>query len=395
MKPVSRFLSSVEDSFFLFGPRGTGKTIWLRQTFPKAFHIDLLSPSDAYTYIATPERLRETVLAQKSKVVVIDEIQKVPELLNVIHGMMVDCPDLQFVMTGSSTCKLHQKGVNLLGGRAGIQTMHPFMAAELGDAFNFEYALQWGILPLIYGKPRPEAALKGYIGIYLNEEVKRERVSRRVDTFARFMEAAAFSHGGTPNMTSIASECFVSQPTVSNYFEILRDMLIAFSVPVFARRARRNLLVRDKFYFCDTGIYQAVRPCGFLAADSESITGMALEGLVAQHLRAWCDYSAGNHKLYHWRTVSGVEIDFVLCGEKFFAAFEVKLSKTIREDHLRALKIFGKDYPEAQLCLLYGGSESRLIGNVLCLPCEEFLRNLSPNSLVPEAYGLEPIRYKE
>ncbi|MDR0727857.1 MAG: AAA family ATPase [Puniceicoccales bacterium] len=387
MKCFPRFLSAQDESFFLFGPRGTGKTLWLRQTFPKALHLDLLSPADAYAYNAQPDRLREVVLGQKSKIIVIDEIQRAPDLLNVIHGMIVDFPDLRFVMTGSSTCKLHRRGVNLLGGRACLRTMHPFMAAELGTAFDFERALRHGMLPLIHGRPKPKTALQGYVGTYLGEEVKREGMVRRVDTFACFLEAASLSHGNTPNMALIASECFVSQPTVANYFQILRDLLLSFSVPVFSKRAKRNLLVRDKFYFWDVGVYQAIRPKGFLGMDEELVTGMALEGLVAQHLRAWCDYSDGAHKLHHWRTISGLEVDFVVYGESSFAAFEVKLSKTIRDDHLRGLRAFGEDYPEAQLCLIYGGTEARLRGNVLCLPCEAFLRELCPNALVPEIYS--------
>jgi predicted AAA+ superfamily ATPase len=179
----------------------------------------------------------------------------------------------------------------------------------------------------------------------------------------------------------------VSQPTVSNYFQILQDLLLTFSVPIFSKRAKRKLLARDKFYFWDVGVYQIIRPRGFLGADVELVSGIALEGLVAQHLRAWCDYSDGNHKLHHWRTTSGLEVDFVVYGESTFAAFEVKFSHVIRDDHLRGLRAFGEDYPEAQLCLIYGGAETRCIGNVLCFPCEAFLRGLRPKFVGPGVFN--------
>jgi predicted AAA+ superfamily ATPase len=378
MNSYPRFLQPADNSFFLFGPRGSGKTLWLRRTFPDALFLDLLSPAVARTLSAEPDRLRELLLAKPAATVVIDEVQKVPELLDVVHGLMVDFPEIRFVLTGSSARKLARRNVNLLGGRAETLTMHPFLAAELGDAFDGERALKFGLLPLILGKSRPAAALRGYVGNYLAEEVRAEGLVRNVGSFARFLEAASFSHGSIPNARAIAAECGVSQPTAATYFDILRDLLLAFSVPAFTRRARRELSTREKFYFCDVGLFQTVRPRGILSADGDSVRGVALEGLVAQQLRAWCDYSPGGHRLHHWRTAGGVEVDFVVHGENFFGAFEVKSSEVIRDSHLRGLRTFAKDYPEAKLYLLHGGSESRKIGDILCLPWPDFLRSLRP-----------------
>jgi predicted AAA+ superfamily ATPase len=329
---------------------------------------------------ANPDGLREMVLAGKNSTVVIDEIQNVPELLDVIHGLMVDRPDLRFVMTGSNARKLCRGNVNLLGGRAERLTMHPFMAAELEGTFDLRRALRFGLLPLLQLRAQPSTALAGYVDNYIAEEVKGEGIVRKASSFARFLEVATFSHGGIPNVAAIAKECFVSQPTAAAYFSILEDLLISFSVPIFARRAKRKLCAKDKFFLCDPGIYQTLRPKGFLADDGNLIAGMALEGLVAQHLRAWCDYTAGGHKLYHWRTVDGTEVDFVVHGETFFGAIEVKSSSTVRAEHLGGLAAFGRDYPEAKLVLLYGGSDSIMHNGILCLPCEKFLCELLPNS---------------
>jgi predicted AAA+ superfamily ATPase len=336
---------------------------------------------------ANPDGLRERVQLSRATTIVIDEIQKVPELLDVVHGLMVSEPGLRFAMTGSSSRKLCRGGANLLGGRAERLTMHPFMASELGNAFDLRRALRFGLLPLFHGKSRPGQALSGYVDNYLAEEVKGEGILRKATSFARFLEVASFSHGTIPNVSAIARECFVSQPTAATYFDILHNMLLAFSVPAFVRRARRDLCSKDKFYLCDSGIYQALRPRGFLADDGNLVTGMALEGLVAQHLRAWCDYANGNQRLYHWKTAGGVEVDFVVHGENSFAAFEVKLAPMVRNDHGAGLRAFGRDYPEAQLCLLYGGTEVHKMGSVLCLPIASFLHQLRPDGDFPISCG--------
>ncbi|MDR2420229.1 MAG: AAA family ATPase [Puniceicoccales bacterium] len=381
IKIFRRLLPPSLNSFFLFGPRGTGKTLWLKQTFPDALKIDLLQPENARLYSANPERLRDLTLGrlvtQPSPVVVIDEIQRVPQLLDVIHSLHESHPQVQFIMTGSSARKIRRQDVNLLGGRASWRTMHPFLAAEMGPQFQLSQALQYGMLPVIWGQRHPADALKSYVGTYLEEKVKHEGFFRHVEPFARFLSIASFSHGSIPNATYIARECGVSQPTAQTYFEILKDLLISFHVPLFSKRAKRVLISanRMKFYYADTGIYRTLRPKGTFDRPEE-IEGLCLEGLVAQHLRAWCDYFGDGTKLYYWRTKAGVEVDFVLDSPNGLWAIEVKHSDVVRREHLSGLRAFGKDYPEAQQLFIYRGHETLVVDSILCLPCEDFLRQL-------------------
>jgi predicted AAA+ superfamily ATPase len=181
------------------------------------------------------------------------------------------------------------------------------------------------------------------------------------------------------NLASVARECQVNRKTVEGYLEILEDLLLAFRLPVFTKRAQRELAVHPKFYLFDTGVFRANRPSGPLDAP-EAIDGAALEGLVAQHLRAWCDYSGGNHRLYYWQTRSKVEVDFVVYGETCFHALEVKNSARVRPEDLGGLRKFGADFPESRRMLLYRGRERLLIEDILCIPCQEFLMNLTPDS---------------
>jgi predicted AAA+ superfamily ATPase len=382
MSQMDRFLQPSENSFFLFGPRGTGKTVWVKKKFTGGLFIDLLSPENFRKYLAMPERLRELVdgrlaVSRQPFSLVIDEVQRIPQLLDVVHALTVEHPQIRFILTGSSVRKIRRQNTNLLGGRASLRVMHPFMAAEMGTRFDLNDATRVGMLPVVFGSNDPQDAIGAYVGTYLEEEVKHESVLRNAGSFVRFLEVASFSHGTIANMASIGRECGISAPTVKAYFEILEDMLLSFTVPIFAKRAKCTLVSKAKFYFCDSGIYVALRPRGMLDRASE-IGGLALEGLVAQHLRAWCDYSGHGAELFHWRTKSGVEVDFVVYGENTLAAIEVKHSADVRSEHLSGLRAFGTDYPEAQLYLLHRGSEIRKIGNVLCLPCDEFLRNLVP-----------------
>jgi predicted AAA+ superfamily ATPase len=296
----------------------------------------------------------------------------------VAHLLIEEKRGIQFIFTGSSARKLRRAGVNLLGGRAAQKSLHPFMAAELGEHFSLETALRLGMLPVVCAAKVPEDILRAYNGLYLREEVQMEGLVRNVGSFSRFLEAISFSQAGVLNLANVARECHVNRKTVEGYLEILEDLLLAFRVPVFARRAKRELAVHPKFFFFDAGVYRVNRPAGPLDSSSE-IDGAALEGLVAQHLRAWCDYSAGDHRLHYWQTRSRVEVDFVVYGESHFHAIEVKNSDQVRPEDLRGLKSFGEDFPESTRWLLYRGRERLLRDGVLCVPCEAFLLELKPN----------------
>ena len=383
MESLRRFLPGTNGSFFLFGPRGTGKSTWLRETRQEAIWVDLLDPESQRIYQARPERLRELVAGRPETAaqltdVVIDEVQKVPALLDVVHQLLETERRLRFVLTGSSARKLRRGTWNLLAGRLHEASMHPFMAAELGAAFSLQRSLEIGLVPLVWGAQEPAQTLRAYASLYLREEVQAEALVRDVGAFARFLEAISFSHGSLLNLAEVARECQVGRKTVEGYLQILEDLLLAFRVPVFTRRAKRHLVAHDKFFYFDAGVYRSLRPAGPLDRAAE-IEGMALEGMVAQHLRAWIAYRASGAQLHYWRTKSGSEVDFVVYGADVFSAIEVKRSASVHSKDLRALRAFREDYPEAAACLLYLGKDRLVIDGIPCIPCEAFLRELHPD----------------
>lgn len=380
MELVSRFFQSPSDHFFLLGPRGTGKTSWTRTIFPEALRVDLLDPETLRGLAARPERLRERIDAHPGlRQVLIDEVQKLPELLEVVHLLIEERRGLQFILTGSSARKLRRAGVNLLGGRAAQKRLHPYMAAELGDRFRLEEALRLGLLPVVLGGRNPQDILQAYNALYLREEVQAEGLVRNVGSFARFLEAISFSHAGVLNLANVARECQVHRKTTEGFLEVLEDLLLGFQLPVFTRRARRALAAHPKFFLFDAGVFRANRPTGPLDSPAD-IDGAAMEGLVAQHLRAWCDYTDGGHQLHYWQTRSQNEVDFVVYGPLGLHALEVKNSPRVRPDDLRGLRAFGEDYPESTRWLLYRGQDRIRLEGILCLPAEEFLRGLRPGA---------------
>ncbi len=388
-----RFFKPPGQSFFLFGPRGTGKTTFLRHHFPDALWIDLLRPEVHRRYLARPERLRELTDARPGQLtVVIDEVQKAPNLLPVVHGLIEERQvgkeeqKLRFVLTGSSARKLKKTGVNLLAGRALYKTFHPFLFSELPFAYPMEKALRFGMLPLVLQAPEPEQTLDAYVSLYIREEVQYEGLVRHAGHFSRFLEAVSFSHGQLLNLSNVARDCEVNRKTVENYVQILEDVLLAFKLPSFGKlktapfnkKAKRKLQAHPKFYFFDTGVFHTLRPKGPLDKPEE-IAGAALEGLVAQQLRAWNACNSKPFNLYFWRSRSGLEVDFILYGEKGFYAIEVKNSAKLKPEHLKSLNAFKKDHPQAQTLLLYRGSERLKIQGHLCLPCETFFAELLPD----------------
>lgn len=382
MEITSRFITPPKQSFFLFGPRGTGKSTWLRQTLPDALVVDLLQPDVARELTARPERLRDLVRGSpRRSTVVIDEVQRVPELLQVVHAIIESTDRRRFVLTGSSARKLRRGGVNLLAGRAVVRTLHPFMAAELGR-FDLEAALTRGLLPLVVAADQPDDVLRAYASLYLDEEVRLEGWARNAGAFARFLEAITFSHGAVLNAANVARECEVERKTVVAYIEVLEDLLLSFRLPPFTRRAKRDTTTHPKFFLFDAGVFRSLRPRGPLDRPHE-IDGAALEGLVAQHLRAWLAYRLDDAKLFFWRTRSGVEVDFVIHGATGFWALEVKNTARVRPEDLRGLDAFGTDYPQAELVLLYRGTRRERRGRVWILPVGEFLKALTPASTLP------------
>jgi len=375
---IPRYFKAPRESFFLFGPRGTGKSTWLHNQYPKALFIDLLEPDIFRSYNARPERLREIIDAHPDKKnVIVDEIQKVPELLSVIHAIIEEKRGLQFILTGSSSRKLKRTGVDLLAGRVLKLSLHPFMASEMGEKFNLRSALQNGLVPLVIASPDPEKVLKSYAALYVREEVQMEGLVRNIGNFSRFLEAVSFSHGSILSISNVARECEVERKTVEGYLSILEDLLLSFRIPVFTKRAKRATVVHPKFYYFDVGVFRSLRSTGPLDRPEE-IEGGALEGLVAQHLIAWNAYRGEPNKIYYWRTRAGSEVDFVIYGKDVFWAIEVKNTSRIRPKDLSPLRSFKEEYSESKPFFLYRGKERIIRNNIRCMPCEEFLLNLNP-----------------
>ena len=394
MSGLPRFLRPHAGHFFLLGPRGTGKSTWLRTVFPDALVVNLLDPREEREYLARPERLGDLVRGRDDlDVLIVDEVQKVPALLDVVHQLIEDRgrgpgrsrgrPGPRFILTGSSARKLKRSGVDLLAGRATMLSMHPFMAREIGSGFRMDRALLTGMLPVIWDSKEPQEALNAYAGLYVREEVQFEGLARRMSSFVRFLEAISFSHGTQMNLADVSRECETPRATIDGYLSVLEDLLLAYRLPVFTRRAKRQVSSHPKFYWFDVGLFRAFRPKGPLDRPEE-IAGAALEGLVAQHLRAWVAYSRRDATLSFWRTRAGNEVDFVVYGRDAFTAIEVTSASRIRPKDLSGLRSFGEDYPEATRVLLYRGRDRLRLDGILAMPVEEYLRSVDPGRDLPE-----------
>ena len=388
MEAIGREFEPTSSSFFLFGPRGTGKSTWLREHYPDALLIDLLNDMEFRKMMTNPDSLQDVVAGrQDTKTIIIDEIQKVPQLLGVVHKLIEENKSLRFILTGSSSRKLKRSGVDLLGGRAVIKKMYPFTAAELGDKFQIKHALEYGLIPLICQADDKEETLEGYVNLYLKEEVHAEGLVRNIAGFARFLEIMSFSNGQILNYSEIARECQVKRHLVENYTDILEDLLIAYRISPFLKRAKRILIKSSKFYFFDAGVFNTLRPKGTLDSAAET-GGSALECIVLHHLLAWIEYGKRRGAVYFWRTKSGNEVDFVVYGRKDFFGVEVKHTKSIRKKDLHGLKAFREDYPEAGNVLLYLGDRQLKIDGIFCVPCALFLHALSKDTNPFEVLGL-------
>jgi predicted AAA+ superfamily ATPase len=362
-------------SFFLFGPRGTGKTTWVKATFPDAVFIDLLESELFIGLLANPQRLEMYVPRDFDNWIIIDEIQRIPELLNEVHRL-IEKYKYKFVLTGSSARKIKRKGFNLLAGRALTYSMHPLTATELGKAFDLEYLLNYGGLPSVYAGNEAKKYLASYVKTYLQEEIQFEGLTRNLGAFSRFLEAASFSQGSVLNISAVARDCAVERKVVESYFSILEDLLIAYRIPVFSERAKRRMIAHPKFYFFDAGVYRTLRPMGPLDRPEE-VDGIAYETLVFQELNAINSYLESGYKIFYWRTADDMEVDFVLYGGKGILAIEVKRTAKVSREMTRGLRAFLKAYPMAKAYLIYGGERRLREDNIEIIPIKEFLLSLT------------------
>jgi predicted AAA+ superfamily ATPase len=370
----SRLLNGPKrQSFFLFGPRGTGKTAWAHARMPRAITFDLL---DAQTYArltARPQLLGELVPARHDDWVVIDEVQRAPGLLDEVHRL-IESRRLRFVLTGSSARQLRRGGVNLLAGRALTRHMHPLTAAELGKDFDLRRAVRIGGLPFAWTTDAPDDYLGSYASTYLREEVLQEGLTRNLSAFSRFLETASFSQAQVLNMAAVARESGIAAKVAESWFTILEDLLIGLRVPAFTKRAKRRVVQHPKFFLFDAGVFRAIRPRGPLDSPEEA-DGPALETLVLQHLRAWNDYRSLGCTIHYWRTPEGDEVDLVLYGEPGLWAIEVKRGR-IREQDFKGLARFRQDYPMARALLLHAGTRRWHESGVEVVPLAEALLDL-------------------
>jgi predicted AAA+ superfamily ATPase len=361
-------------SFFLFGPRGTGKTTWVKSTFPRAAYIDLLEAELFNDLTANPQRLSNFIPLDLKDWVIIDEVQRVPELLHEVHRL-IETKKYRFILTGSSPRKLKRKGPNLLAGRALTLSMNPLSVAELGDDFQLEHSLRYGQLPSVYTEADPKKYLEAYVRTYLEEEIRQEGLTRNLSAFARFLEAGSFSQGSVLNISSVARECHIERKVVESYFSILEDLRIGYRIPIFSKKAKRRLIVHPKFYFFDVGVYRTLRPMGPLDAPEE-VDGIALETLFLQELMALNSALDLGYKIFYWRTSNGREVDFVLYGPKGLLSFEIKRTSRITSAMLGSLKSFLADYPMAKAYFVYGGNRRMYEGKIEVVPVLEILKNL-------------------
>lgn len=372
---------------FLWGARQTGKSTFLRERFPESAYFDLLN-TDLYTlYDKEPWAFREAIrllpAEQKEHPIIIDEIQRVPELLNEVHGL-IENEGLSFILCGSSARKLRRGGVNLLGGRAWSYYFYPLVYPELKDA-DLLRVLNYGTIPAHYLSEYPKKELKNYIGVYLREEIQAEGLVRQLNKFSRFLDSVAFSHGEILNYANIARDCHIDGKTVKEYYQILVDTLIGYFIEPYAKKNKRNIIVATpKFYLFDIGVANALKGV-YLEKVSGSEAGRAFEHFILLELIAYKGLQDKDFKITFWRTNdSKYEMDFILGDAE--VAIEVKLTQSVNSSHFKSIKVFAEEHSPRTIILVCQEPRPRLIqqpyGDVMVLPYKDFLEKLWAGNII-------------
>lgn len=373
---VLRLPAPGTETFFLWGPRQTGKSTLLRTAYPAALWVDLLKSEEYRRYLEQPELLRRRIeaLSPRPNFVVIDEVQRVPGLLDEAHWLHENL-GVRFALCGSSARKVRRGHANLLGGRALSYRLEGLVSAELGDSFDLERLLNHGTLPRIHLSEKPAAYLAAYVADYLKEEVAAEGLVRNLPAFSEFLNVAALSDAELVNFSTIARDCGVSSPTVKGYFEILTDTMLGHWLPAWRKRPKRRVIGAPKFYFADVGVAGHLAKRGHVAPGSE-LFGKALENYVFHELRSWNQYREAGASLALWRLASGIEVDFIVNDME--AAIEVKAARKITSDHLKGLRHLRQDHPEIGRLVLVCLEEQawRSDDGIDVLPVREFLSRL-------------------
>jgi len=355
-------------SHFLLGPRQTGKTFLIQHTLHDARIYDLLDHSVYLALSQDPGRMAQE-LSAKDKLVVIDEIQRLPELLNEVHRL-IESRRLRFLLTGSSARKLRRGGVNLLGGRARTKYLHPLTYKELGERFDLAKATERGLLPSIYFSDDPRADLQSYAGSYLQQEIVAEGATRNIPAFSRFLKVAALCNGTIVNFTNVANDAQVKRTTVYEYFEILKDTLILYELSAWRKTRKRKPLASSKYFFFDVGVVSALQGRTFRAGTPEF--GEALETYLMHELTSYSDY-VSQESLSYWRSTTGFEVDFII-GDH--TAVEVKAKENVSAQDLKSLRALAEEKQVKRYLCVSLEPRARKIDGVTVLPVHEFLNAL-------------------
>jgi len=369
------------ETFFLWGPRQTGKTTLLRQAYPEAVWLDLLKADEYRRYLERPELLRlELPTDPSTPQVVIDEVQKVPKLLDEVHWLHEN-RGVRFALCGSSARKVRHGGANLLGGRAVRYELHGLTAAEIGDSFELDRMLNHGWLPPIYQSQRPGRALASYVGDYLKEEIAAEGLVRNLPVFSQFLDVAALSDTDLVNFSNVGRDCGVSSNTVKSHFAILEDTLLGRWLPAYTRRPKRRVITAPKWYFVDVGITNHLAKRGWLARKGE-LYGKAFESWIFHELTARISYSEVNVSLSYWRLASGIEVDFIV--DDFRVAIEAKATDKITSDHLKGLRQLVLDHRHVghRVVVCLEPKRRKTEDGILVLPVKAFVEDLGAGRIV-------------
>lgn len=368
----------LDEAMFLFGGRQVGKSTLLKERFPKAVYIDLLNSELRNRFRQSPVLFREE-LARLSPgtLVIVDEIQKVPDLLDEVHWLMVN-KGLWFILSGSNARKLKKKGANNLGGRAIPETLFPLVSAEIPD-FDLERAVQNGMIPRHYMVANARNRIKSYIELYVKEEILEEAAVQKVDDFVRFLEVAAISDGEMLNYENVASDCGVSANTVKSYYKILCETLLGFEVPAYRKVVKRKLTKASRFYFFDVGITNYLTGRYHLAPKTPEY-GHAFEHLILQEIVAYLGYKDCEEKLTYWHTYDNIEVDAIIGDAR--VAIEIKSTEMVQTVHTKGLAEFAKEHPNARQILVSRDRISRRSGDVDVYYATDFLQALWKGEII-------------
>ncbi|PIR22651.1 MAG: ATPase [Deltaproteobacteria bacterium CG11_big_fil_rev_8_21_14_0_20_45_16] len=381
---IVRSLRPPSKSFFLLGPRATGKSTWLRQKFESALFLNLLKSETYFLLLHSPEKLREIVGAEpKNRWIILDEIQRLPALTQEVH-YLIESERRKFALSGSSARKLKRGQANLLAGRALMLSMFPMVYPEWHDHYSLDDALRFGSLPEIIVDPENRiATLEAYIGTYLREEVKEEALLRNLDSFSRFLKIASMANAQITNLSNLARDSGVSRSSITNYFQILEDTLIGFWLRAWTPKAKVKEVAHPKFYFFDTGVLRAIQ--GRLHdRPSADESGILLETYILHELRSVMAYQGIGGELSYWRTTSGTEIDFIWQRGRERVAIEVKSSKNWKSEFNKGFQSLheSKNLKASKYFGVYRG-ENRLKQSLAqILSVEDFLSRLHQGEIL-------------